>query len=63
VNDLYQIETRYASGDIIVCNGVVVKAAPIFRHLEGRLMPNVENWVRSNHAKIEKLAPPEQPTE
>ena len=55
MTDTYQITTRYACGGIMVANGVVVKAPPVFRHLEGRLLPNVENWVRSNHGKIEKL--------
>jgi hypothetical protein len=55
VSDTYWIELKYASGGIIVGGDVVIKAPPIFRHLEGRLLPNVEHWVRSCHGKIEKL--------
>jgi len=57
--DLYRITTRYASGGIEVSNGVVVKAAPIFRHFEGRLFENVITWAKSVGAELEKIPPAE----
>jgi uncharacterized membrane protein len=55
MTDLYRIETPCATGEIQVGNGVVVKAALIFRHLEGRLLANVANWVAANQGTIEKI--------
>jgi Tol biopolymer transport system component len=62
VTDLYRIETRYAVAGIVVSNGVVVKAAPIFRRFEGMLLSNVIRDVLAHHGKIQPVKENNMPT-
>jgi hypothetical protein len=59
--EIYRITTGTTQGQITVnAKGVVIAATLSLRHLEGRLLANVETWVKSNHGVMEKASPGEE---
>ena len=42
--DLYQIDTGYACGGIVVDNGIVTEAAPIFKWMLHKSFDEIKEW-------------------
>jgi hypothetical protein len=42
--ELYQLTTTYACGGLVVIDGVVVDACPIYRRFAGHTLEDVRNW-------------------
>jgi hypothetical protein len=42
--EMYRLETKYACGGLLVSNGKVIDAAPIFRWAVGKDIDRVRKW-------------------
>jgi hypothetical protein len=52
---LYSIDVDYACAGIIVRDGTVIRAAPIFHWMRGKPLTEIIAWVESKHGKLEKI--------
>jgi hypothetical protein len=55
MEELYQIILSYACAGIIIKNGVVVRAAPIFHWMIGKNLNEVKTWVYKKNGVINKI--------
>lgn len=41
---MYQVDTGYACGGVVVENGIVTETAPIFKWMKGKKWNDVKSW-------------------